>query len=114
MDALSAISSTLPADKSPVRAPNSASEEELRAVAKQFESVFIAEMLKHTGLEEPAALMGEDSFTGGPGEAAFRSFLTREYADELSDNGALGLADTIYEQLKARQEAASSGGAIRA
>ncbi len=77
----------------------------LREVAQEFEAVFIGEMLKSMGLDEAASGLGGD-FTGGHGEDAFRTFLVREYADAISEKGAFGLADKIYGQLKARQEAA--------
>lgn len=73
--------------------------EALRAVAKEFEATFLAEMLKHSGLGEP-----RDAFGGGPGEAAFASMLTQEYATQLADRGGLGLADRIAAQLAARLE----------
>lgn len=83
-----------------------ADDAKLRQVAQEFEAVFIGEMLKHIGLDEAAGELGGD-FTGGYGEDAFRTFLVREYADAISEKGAFGLADKIYNQLKARQDAAS-------
>ncbi|MEM9705450.1 MAG: rod-binding protein [Pseudomonadota bacterium] len=67
---------------------------ELMETAKEFESVFIAEMLKHSGLTEAIAS------DGGAGGDAFSSFLVQEYAQALSEQGGFGLAETIYRQLK--------------
>ncbi|GJL92825.1 rod-binding protein [Hyphococcus sp.] len=72
-------------------------EEELRKSAQEFESVFIAEMMKHTGLDK--ALAGDSGFGG----EAFSSMLVQTYAEELSKNGGFGLADQIYRQLKDHQ-----------
>lgn len=73
----------------------SGSDDALRETAKQFEVMFIAEMLKSAKVGE-----AKGPFTGGHGEEAFRSFLVREYAQSVSDQGSFGLADTIYRQLK--------------
>lgn len=81
----------------------------LREVAKEFESVFIGEMLKNMGLDEATRSLG-GGFDGGYGEDAFRTFLVREYAQALSDKNAFGLADKIYSQLKAQQAAAAAVG----
>ncbi|MEL6316848.1 MAG: rod-binding protein [Pseudomonadota bacterium] len=76
-----------------------ANDAELRALAQKFEAMFLAEMLKHTGLDDPAAGLG-GGFDGGHGEDAFKSLLVREYADGLSRQGRLGLAERIYADLK--------------
>lgn len=62
--------------------------------AKEFEAVFIAEMLKHTGLGE-----GRDTFGGGAGEAAFSSLLTQEWARSLSEAGGIGLTELVIRSL---------------
>lgn len=101
------ITGSLAAEASPLLADRAASaqtdaasasnaqDDALRAVAKEFETMFIAEMLK-------AAKVGETKgpFTGGHGEEAFRSFLVREYAGAISDQGGFGLADQLYQELK--------------
>lgn len=69
----------------------------LRAAAAQFETAFVAEMLKHTGVGKMT-----EGFNGGPGEAAFSGFLTWEYAEEVTASGAFGLADKIYSSLTQR------------
>jgi peptidoglycan hydrolase FlgJ len=72
-----------------------------RASAEAFEAVFLAEMLKHSGVN---ALPG--GFGGGAGEEAFASFLTQEYARLLAARGGIGLADQIFEAIKARENGA--------
>ncbi len=98
---LSAISASAP----PTRATGSAQEPEpardaaLRRAAEAFETVFLAEMLGHAGIGE-----GRESFGGGVGEQGFASLLTQEHAKALSASGGVGLAEHIFEALKARDD----------
>lgn len=66
----------------------------LRKTAKEFESVFIAEMLTHAGFDKA---LSESSGYGGE---AFSRMLVETYAGQLSEKGGFGLADQIYRQLK--------------
>lgn len=70
----------------------------MRSVAKKFEAVFLAEMLSYTSLAETS-----DNFGGGAGEDAFKSMLTREWANQLTEKGGIGLSETIYKALIARE-----------
>lgn len=63
------------------------------AKAREFESVFVAQMLSHSGLSKAL------SQGGGHGSDAFSSMLLEKYADEITSGGGLGLADHIYRQL---------------
>lgn len=68
-----------------------------RAAAQTFEASFIGEMLKESGINKASA-----SFGGGAGEEAFSSFLTEQYASKLASGGGFGLAEKIFEALRAR------------
>lgn len=70
----------------------------MKSAAKEFEAVFLAEMLSHTSLAETS-----DSFGGGHGETAFKSLLNRQWADQLTERGGIGLANTIYQALLTRE-----------
>ena len=72
---------------------------DLRSLAVQFESAFVAEMLKHSGLGQMP-----ETFNGGAGESRFSGFLIQEYADQISQSGRLGLADQIYKSLLERAQ----------
>ena len=74
----------------------------LHAAARKLEARFLSEMLKPTGLGAP-----RDTFGGGPGEGQFASFLREAYAEEMARTGGIGLAQPIYEALRARD---GSGG----
>lgn len=88
---------TLTTDIGPVRyeRPAPPREAEIVRTAREFEAVFLTEMLKHAGVGRMT-----ESFNGGPGEAAFTDMLTREYAREISRSGGIGLADKVMEAIR--------------
>ncbi len=65
--------------------------------AREFESVFVAQMLKYSGLEK--AISGQ----GGFGGEAYSSLLLEQYANKIVEAGGFGLAEHIYEQLLQRE-----------
>lgn len=69
----------------------------LRELAQKFETAFLSEMLRHSGLGKMP-----DGFNGGSGEARFSGFLIEAYAEKLSQSGQIGLADRLYKDLAAR------------
>lgn len=72
-----------------------------RHAAQEFETAFLAEMLKSTGVNAASG-----SFGGGAGEDAFASLLTQEYAAAMAAKGGIGVAEWVYQHL-ARQEGAA-------
>lgn len=96
------LSSTVPATRAPATpgAPTAAAkaaegrEAALREAAHAFEAVFLAEMLKHSGINKAPG-----GFDGGAGEDAFSGFLTEEYARLIADRGGIGLAEHIFGSL---------------
>ena len=74
-------------------------EEAMRAAATKLEANFLAEMLKHAGLGEM-----EGAFSGGVGEEQFASFLRQEQSQLMAEAGGIGLAETIFEAMKARED----------
>lgn len=73
----------------------------LRAVAQEFEAVFLQEMLKNSGINTPS-----ENFGGGVGEEAFASMLTEQYATALAEKGGIGLAEHVYKALGGKEDAA--------
>ncbi len=69
----------------------------MREAANEFEAVFLAEMLSHTSLADTS-----ETFGGGAGEDAFGSMMTREWANQLTARGGIGLSEKIYQALLAR------------
>lgn len=84
-------------------ATKAANPEQARATGKQFEAMFVTQMLNHmfTGLD------AEDSyFGGGHAEAMFRPMLMEEYGKLIANRGnGIGLADQVTRTLLAQQEA---------
>lgn len=68
--------------------------------AKEFEAVFLTSMLENmfTGVEV------EEPFGGGHAEKMFRSMQLSEYAKTMSENGGIGVAQHVYQELLAIQE----------
>ena len=85
------MAQTRGADASPERLA------ELREAAIRLEAGFLAEMLKGTGVGMP-----RDSFGGGAGEEQFASVLRNAQADRIAEAGGVGLAEQIFEAMKAR------------
>jgi len=65
--------------------------------AQDLEANFLSEMLKSAGLGK-----APDSFGGGEGEDQFASFLRQEQAREMVKSGGIGLAQSLFEALKER------------
>ena len=89
--------STHPSVSSPAQAP---ADDPLRQAAAEFEAAFVRQMLQYAGFAEA---FGADS---GASSEAMSSFLLDHLATEISKQGAFGLADTFYNELAARQDAA--------
>lgn len=78
--------------------PPASQDTALRAAAEQLEAQFLAEMLKSAGLGKTS-----DSFGGGAGEDQFASFLVKEQALAIVRAGGIGLAESIFDSLKERE-----------
>ena len=91
INALSPLQTVKPA---PASVQTDADKAALKAVAKDFEAAFIAQMLTHSGLAE--------SLTSGEGKmaSAFGSFYVEQLAERMADQGGIGMADSIYKQLE--------------
>jgi Rod binding domain-containing protein len=73
-------------------------DDRLMQKAKELETAFLAEILSFTGLGAASETMG-----GGAGEEQFASFLRTEQARLMVDQGGVGLAEMIFESLKAKE-----------
>ena len=72
--------------------------ETLRSVAVDFEAQFLAQMLDHAGVGRTP-----EGFGGGPGEEAFRGELIGQQAKLMANRGGIGIADTIFRAIAARE-----------
>ena len=68
---------------------------QIEKTAKDFEasflSVMLGQMFKDVGAEAP--------FSGGHGEAAFKSFLGEAMAKQMVQHGGVGLADRVAKEM---------------
>jgi len=86
----------------PVAAPRATADAAAaKKAARDFESVFLSEMLG----EMFAGLPTDGPFGGGQGEEIFRSLMLDEYGKQLAAQGGIGLADGVTRQLLQMQEA---------
>lgn len=69
--------------------------EKIEHSAKEFEAVFIAEMMKPMF----EGIKTDDTFGGGKGEDVFRGMLLQEYGKIMSQTGSLGIADQVKSAL---------------
>lgn len=75
----------------------------LRETARDFEAVFVRQMLQHAGLAE-AFGSGE-----GPSADAFSGFLLDAVAEKLVDGGGFGLAEQFYAAMGGGRDGDDAG-----
>ncbi len=73
------------------------------AIAKDFEAVFLSQMLSNMFAGDEA-----NSFFGkGSTGDIYKSFLMNEYGKSISNAGGIGIADTVKQELLKMQEVAT-------
>jgi flagellar protein FlgJ len=73
--------------------------------AKEFEAVFISEMMKPMF----EGISTDGAFGGGKGEEVFRSMLLQEYGKLMAQSNSIGLADQVKQQIILMQAQAENG-----
>lgn len=76
---------------------------QIEMVAKDFEAVFVAEMMKPMF----AGVKVNGMFGGGKGEEIFRGILIQEYGKMMAESGQLGISDAVKAEMIRMQETAS-------
>jgi len=74
--------------------------EDIDAAAKDFEAVFITQMIQQLFSEVEV----DPLFGGGKGEEVFKTFLFDEYGKTLSQAGGIGIAENVKRELLRTQE----------
>lgn len=74
--------------------------EKIERTARDFEAVFIAEMMKPMF----EGIKTDGVFGGGQGEEIFRGMMINEYGKLLANNGSIGLADQVKAEMIRLQE----------
>tara|TARA_B100001778_G_C18241264_1_gene473559 strand:+ start:216 stop:578 length:363 start_codon:yes stop_codon:yes gene_type:complete len=79
----------------PARVLDSSTLKRIDESAKEFEAIFISEMIKpmFEGLET------DGMFGGGQGEEIFRNLMFQEFGNNIANNNGVGIADHVKEQL---------------
>jgi Rod binding domain-containing protein len=77
---------------------------QIEETAREFEAVFVAEMMKPMFKE----LKTDGMFGGGKGEEVFRGMMLQEYGKNIASSGALGIADNIKAAM-IRMQAEANG-----
>ena len=75
-------------------APEGATREKIAYAAKDFEASFLAIMLG-----QMFNGVGEGEFSGGEGEAAFKSFLMDAISKQVVRSGGIGVADHVQREM---------------
>jgi Rod binding domain-containing protein len=84
-----------------VQAPRPAGDEAAaRAAAKEFEAIFVAQMLQHMF----AGIETDGPFGGGRGEEVFRSQMIDHYGQMIADSGGIGITDALTREILSLQE----------
>jgi Rod binding domain-containing protein len=76
------------------------SDAQIEKVAKEFESVFISQML--APMFESVEV--DETFGGGTGEEMYRSLMVEEYGKLIAKTGGVGIADQVKAELLRLQE----------
>ena len=76
-------------------------QQQAQKVAKDFEAVFISQMMKPMFVNTVA----EAPFGGGSGEKIWRDMQLDEYGKAIANNGGIGIADSIVKEMLKMQEA---------
>lgn len=92
----------LPAATVPARTGDRASR--ARATAEEYESVFLATMLKQMVPE----IDTKNPFFGGSAEETWRGLLIDQYGKSIVKAGGIGIADQVYREMMRIQEGARS------
>lgn len=88
------------ADKLKQSLQNAQTKEQAEKVAKEFEAIFISQMLKHMY----AGIESDPLFGGGSAETIYRDMTLDEYGKTLSETGRLGIADSVMKEILSLQE----------
>lgn len=84
--------------------PNqSRNHQDLDAIARDFESVFLTQMLQHMFSGDEANAY----FGGGAAGDIYKGFLMDEYGKAIANTGGIGIASSVKQELLKLQEVSS-------
>jgi flagellar protein FlgJ len=97
---IAAISAAADTPVRPPRMPGRASLEDAMKVGRQFEQMFMSQMLTPMF----AGLDADGPFGGGNGEQMMRSFQIDAFAQSIVSRGGIGLAQNVAREILRLQE----------
>jgi flagellar protein FlgJ len=71
-----------------------------KAAAKDFEAVFISEMMSHMF----EGISSDPMFGGGSGEDMFHGMLVQEYGKEMAKGQGIGISDALQKMMIQMQQ----------
>lgn len=83
-----------------VTAPKAAAANDVDTAAREFEAVFIAQMMEQLFADVPT----DGPMGGGSGERIFRSLMIQEVGKQMAAQGGFGLSEQVKRELLALQE----------
>ena len=98
-------SNSLDASRSLPKAHHAQTMRQARKVAREFEAVFLGQMLQPMFQNIDAA----EPFGGSPSEKMWRSMQVDEYGKAIAKAGGVGIADAVFRQILKAQENRSHG-----
>jgi flagellar protein FlgJ len=91
---------SLPTAGSTADSSSPQADDKTAASAKQFEAVFLSEMMSHMF----EGVKTDSEFGGGQGEDMFKSLLTNEYGKQMANKGGIGIADQLQKAMIQMQQ----------
>lgn len=90
----------MPVQSEPTSLGSARDAEKTKAAAREFEAVFIGQMLNHM-----FEGVGKDPmFGGGAGEDMFRSMLIQEYGKKMASGKGIGISDQMQKMMIQMQQ----------
>jgi len=74
--------------------------DKIEEAAKEFEAVFLSQMVSHMF----ESIETDPMFGGGQAEGIYRSMLIQEYGKAMAEAGGIGISDILKRELIAMQE----------
>lgn len=85
-------------------AKRSQPEKELEKAAKEFESLFLNELMKSMRKANQALASDSDTSSMGDDVQVFQSMFDQQVAEDISKKGSLGIAESLIRQLSPNTE----------
>lgn len=82
-----------------IRGSNSSEDAALREATKDFESLFVKQMLNSM----KKTINKSGLLDGGMGQEIFEDMLYDEYAEKIAETANLGISDMMYQQLSTQR-----------